>query len=112
MKVSLFVLDLITTTTDGSRSTKTALGTCLPEPVSAKKVVNESSPIPRDLSDGMEPSGAMPCSKQYSSQQALPIWQPAWPTWMEMHSRMLLVVTWCTRASNLFGVSAVKTSPY
>ena len=26
------------------------------------------------------PSGVMPCSKQYSSQQALPIWTPAWPT--------------------------------
>ena len=29
----------------------------------------------------------MPCSRQYSSQQALPIWTPAWPTWMEIHSR-------------------------
>lgn len=29
-----------------------------------------------------------PCSRQYSSQHALPIWQPAWPMWMEMTSRM------------------------
>ena len=26
------------------------------------------------------------------SQQALPIWTPAWPTWMEMHSRIVAVL--------------------
>ena len=31
----------------------------------------------------------MPCSRQYSSQQALPIWMPAWPMWMERHSLMV-----------------------
>ena len=60
--------------TVGSRSTKTALGTCLPAPVSEKKVLNESSPPPMVLSDGIWPSGWMPCSKQYNSQQALPIY--------------------------------------
>ena len=38
----------------GSRSTKTALGTCLPAPVSEKKVLNESSP--ETLSEGKRPS--------------------------------------------------------
>ena len=28
----------------------------------------------------------LPCSRQYSSQHALPIWAPAWPMWTEMHS--------------------------
>ena len=74
-------------TTVGSRSTKTARGTCLPAPVSEKKVLKESSPPPMVLSEGICPSGWIPCSKQYNSQQALPIWTPAWPTWMEIHSR-------------------------
>merc|ERR1712109_424568 len=41
--------------TDGSKSTKTALGTCLPAPVSVKKVLKESSPTV--LSEGIVPSG-------------------------------------------------------
>lgn len=73
--------------TAGSRSTNTARGTCFPEPVSLKKVLKESSPPPMVLSLGILPSGWMPCSKQYNSQHALPICTPAWPTWMEMHSR-------------------------
>ena len=73
--------------TVGSRSTKTARGTCLPAPVSLKNVLNESSPPPIVLSLGICPSGWMPCSRQYSSQQALPICTPAWPTWMLIHSR-------------------------
>jgi len=73
-------------TTVGSKSTKTALGTCLPAPVSLKKVLNESSPPPIVLSDGIWPSGWIPCSKQYNSQHALPIWTPACPTWIEIHS--------------------------
>lgn len=35
------------------KSTKTARGTCFPEPVSLKNVLNESSPPPIDLSDGI-----------------------------------------------------------
>merc|ERR550534_2971865 len=81
---------LVSSMTVGSRSTNTALGTCLPDPVSAKKVWKESSP--KALSLGMQPSGWIPCSRQYSSQQALPIWQPAWPMWTEIHSRMLIKV--------------------
>ncbi len=73
--------------TVGSRSTKTALGTCLPAPVSLKKVLKESSPPPMVLSLGIWPSGWIPCSRQYNSQHALPIWAPAWPTCMEIHSR-------------------------
>ena len=46
--------------TVGSRSTKTALGTCLPDPVSEKKVLKLSSPPPAVLSEGMVPSGWMP----------------------------------------------------
>lgn len=74
-------------TTVGSKSTKTARGTCFPAPVSLKKVLKESSPPPMVLSLGIWPSGWIPCSKQYNSQQALPICTPAWPTWTEIHSR-------------------------
>lgn len=74
-------------TTVGSKSTKTALGTCLPAPVSLKKVLKESSAPLRTDSSGIWPSGRMPCSRQYNSQHALPICTPAWPTWTEMHSR-------------------------
>ncbi|KFO62497.1 hypothetical protein N302_14180, partial [Corvus brachyrhynchos] len=56
-----------------------ARGTCFPAPVSLKKVLKESSPPPMVLSLGICPSGWMPCSRQYSSQQALPICTPAWP---------------------------------
>ena len=44
-------------TTVGSRSIKTARGTCLPAPVSLKNVLNESSPPPIVLSEGICPSG-------------------------------------------------------
>ena len=71
----------------GSKSTNTARGTCFPAPVSLKKVLKESSPPPMVLSLGIWPSGWIPCSKQYNSQQAFPIWTPAWPTWTEIHSR-------------------------
>ena len=74
-------------TTVGSKSTNTARGTCFPAPVSLKKVLKESSPPPMVLSLGIWPSGWIPCSKQYNSQHALPIWTPAWPTWTEIHSR-------------------------
>ena len=39
-------LVLTSSTTVGSRSTKTALGTCFPAPVSEKNVLKESSPAP------------------------------------------------------------------
>ena len=83
--------------TVGSKSTNTARGTCFPAPVSLKKVLKESSPPPMVLSLGIWPSGWMPCSRQYSSQQALPIWTPAWPTWILMHSR-------CKHTNNFFCV--------
>ena len=72
--------------TYGSRSRKMQRGTCLPAPVSEKKVLKASSPPPMVLSEGIWPSGWMPCSRQNSSQQALPVWIPAWPMWMQMHS--------------------------
>ena len=74
-------------TTVGSRSTNNALGTCFPPPVSLKNVLKESSPPPSVLSLGIWPSGWMPCSKQYNSQHTFPIWTPAWPTWIDIHSR-------------------------
>lgn len=80
-------LSLDIPTTVGSKSTKTARGTCFPAPVSLKKVLKESSPPPMVLSLGIWPSGWIPCSKQYNSQQALPICTPACPTWTEIHSR-------------------------
>ena len=73
----LFDLSRYIPTTVGSKSTKTALGTCFPAPVSLKKVLKESSPPPMVLSLGIWPSGWIPCSRQYNSQQALPIWTPA-----------------------------------
>ena len=81
-------------TTVGSKSTKTARGTCFPAPVSLKNVLKESSPPPMVLSLGIWPSGWIPCSKQYNSQQAFPIWTPAWPTWTEIHSR-------CEKSGNI-----------
>ena len=51
----------------GSRSTKTALGTCFPAPVSEKKVLKLSSAEPSEVSEGIRPSGWIPCSRQYSS---------------------------------------------
>ena len=73
--------------TVGSRSQNNALGTCLPPGVSLKNALYGSSSAPMDLSLGITPSGWMPCSRQYNSQHALPIWQPAWPIWREMISR-------------------------
>ena len=64
-------------TTEGSRSTKIALGTFLPEPLSLKKVLCDSEVD----STSVLPSGWMPCSRQYNSQQELPICTPAWPIW-------------------------------
>ena len=49
--------------TDGSKSTKTALGTCRPDPVDEKKVENESS-VAETESAPMVPSGLIPCSMQ------------------------------------------------
>jgi len=44
-------------TTEGSRSMKMALGTCLPAVVSLKKVLKESSATPMESSAGIWPSG-------------------------------------------------------
>ena len=52
----------ISSITVGSKSTKSALGTCFPELVSEKKVLKESSAIPSLSSDGICPSGCIPCS--------------------------------------------------
>ncbi|KFV18454.1 hypothetical protein N340_01620, partial [Tauraco erythrolophus] len=56
-----------------------ALGTRFPDPVSLKKVPKEESACPEDALEEMMPSGWIPCSRQYNSQQELPIWTPAWP---------------------------------
>ena len=72
----------------GSRSIKAALGTCLPESVTVSKNVLHKSPAPSDVESlGICPSGWIPCSRQYNSQHALPIWQPACPIWMDTTSR-------------------------
>ena len=88
LRRSILILDLIFLKSD--LTFRIYLGTCLPAPVSEKKVLKESSPA-ADLSEGSIPSGCRPCSRQYSSQQALPIWTPAWPTWTEMHSLILII---------------------
>lgn len=74
-------------TTVGSRSTYIALGTWRPELPVLKNVLNWSSQeFSSKLVSSGTPSGPIPCSRQKSSQQAFPIWTPAWPTWIEMHS--------------------------
>ena len=86
-----YSIELSLPTTVGSRSTKIALGTYFPDPVSSKKAPNDrclsfSSSL-TGPSCTSRPSGRMPCSRQYSSQHELPIWTPAWPMWIEIHSR-------------------------
>ena len=49
--------------TSSNQATKPK-GPVTPAPVSEKKVLNESSALPIDLSDGICPSGWIPCSKQ------------------------------------------------
>lgn len=51
----------------GSKSIITTLGTTFPAPVWLKKVAELLSSACASM-----PSGRIPCSKQYSSQQALP----------------------------------------
>ena len=97
-------------TTVGSRSTNKALGTCFPPPVSLKNVLKESSPPPSVLSLGIWPSGWIPCSKQYNSQHALPIWTPAWPTWIDIDSRykskfFIFTFCLCNKPSTSWGAS-------
>ena len=48
-------------------------------PLHASNVLKASSPPPIVLSEGIWPSGWMPCSKQNNSQHALPIWTPGSP---------------------------------
>ena len=85
--VNIFESFFYLPTTVGYKSMNTARGTCFPAPVSLKNVLKESSPPPIVLSLGIWPLGWIPCSKQYNSQQAFPIWTLAWPTWTETHSR-------------------------
>lgn len=70
--------------TVSSRSTITTLGTILPRSASEKNVLKQESDWVG--ADGKVPSGRIPCSRQYSCQQAEPICTPACPTWMDMHS--------------------------
>ena len=51
--VAKYLISTTLPTTVGSRSTKTALGTCFPAPVSLKNVLKESSPPPTVLSLGI-----------------------------------------------------------
>lgn len=74
-------------TTVGSKSTITARGTIFPLLVSLKNVLKQSLEYVIFLSGGILPSGSIPCSKQYNSQQEFPIWTPAWPTCTDIHSR-------------------------
>ncbi|KFO78011.1 hypothetical protein N303_01001, partial [Cuculus canorus] len=50
-----------------------ALGTYFPAPVSLKKVPKEEFVCSEDAQGEIMPSGLIPCSRQYSSQQELPI---------------------------------------
>lgn len=67
-----------------SKSTIIARGTYFLALVSLKNVAKESSLLGWSVK---VPFGWIPCSRQKSSQHALPIWTPAWPMWTEMHSR-------------------------
>ncbi|KFP59881.1 hypothetical protein N322_01919, partial [Cariama cristata] len=53
--------------------------TRFPYPISLKKVPKEESTSPDDALEEIILSGSISCSRQYSSQQELPIWTPAWP---------------------------------
>ena len=64
---------LTSSMTVGSRSTNTALGTCLPAPVSEKKVLKLSSPPPMVLSEGIWPSGWMPTNQFNWKYECFPI---------------------------------------
>ena len=58
-------LTFLTIYNNSPRSKKTALGTCLPDPVSLKKVLKLSSDTEATaLSLGSWPSGWIPCSMQ------------------------------------------------
>ena len=81
--------------TVGSRSTKMARGTLCPDPISLKNVELESEDMAAVLLPSTDrPSGWIPCSRQYSSQHELPIWTPAWPTWILIHSRCIATATY------------------
>ena len=66
--------------TVGSKSKNTALGTYLDLLVSEKNVEKELESDPFNEFFFISPSGFMECSMQYSSQQALPTYTPAYPT--------------------------------
>jgi hypothetical protein len=68
-----------------NRSMNAAMDSCLLAAVSLKKVLRDSALTAMVLSLGIWPSSWMQRSKLCSSLRALPIWTPAWPTWMKMH---------------------------
>ena len=71
----------------GSVSTKIARGWWRPAKDSEKHVSGAKSiSAPDALSALRVPSGRIPCSWQRRRHVSEPIWQPAWPTWMLMHS--------------------------
>ena len=67
-----------------------ALGIYFPESVVLKNVLNDCCRPGVVGSVSVMPSGEMPCSRQYSSQQALPICTPACPMWREITSRGII----------------------
>ena len=87
MNYKMQIVMYVPTAVDAT-STRTVLGTYFPNLVSLKNVLKQSSPTPSILwSESFRPSGWIPCSRQCSSQNAPPVCTPAWPTWMEIHSR-------------------------
>lgn len=63
------------------------LGTILPFSASLKKVPKQLLSVGQTVvSEGIVPSGWIPCSKQYNSQVELPICTPACPTWIDIYS--------------------------
>lgn len=70
--------------TVGSKSTITTRGTHFPPGVVAKKALWLSSIL---IDEWNKPSGIIPCSRQYNSQQALAICTPAWPMCIWITSR-------------------------
>jgi hypothetical protein len=81
--------------TVGSRSTMIARGTFFPVFSSSKKASvllsqKLASLVSKVFVGGSgedSPLGKMPCSRQYNCQHFSPNCTPAWPMWIEIHSR-------------------------
>ena len=73
-----------------------ARGTCLPAPVSEKNVLKASSPPPTVLSEGIWPSGWMPCSRRRAPSRRTAL-ETGLADVRQTHSRMVVVLRWLVK---------------